>query len=156
MTTVIDKINDEVKKMGYILVTPRRTPIPSFYKLKDGTILGATVIVNHVLPNPSNPNDVVVNSDISFKIFVPANKRKQQGKRLVTQEEMASSIVDEDVQYDTLREEFNEYNLSNKAIISVKTIVSQINTTSLYNEQGEPIYQINAQPIFKFKNNRSR
>ena len=38
-------------------------------------------------------------------------------------------LIDEDVQCDILREEFNVYNLSNNMVMSVKTVVGQVRRT---------------------------
>ena len=147
----VDNLNDEIKKMGYVIAIPRGTPIPSFYKLADGTILSAMIVVNHALQNPSKPDILSINNGISLKTFVPSSKRDLNKKRLAAQTGSIASIVDEDVQYETLHERFNEYNLSNGAVLGVKTIIGQVQKTALCNNQGEPIYNVDTQPMFKIK-----
>ena len=61
------------------------------------------------------------------------------------------SIINEDVQCDILREEFNVYTLSNNTVMSVKTVVGQVRKTDAYNDRGEPIYNVDCQPVLKFK-----
>ena len=151
VTIAIDEIVNRIKDMGYILATPQRAPIPSFYELDGGTILSALVAVNHLLQDPTNPNDVSINSSISISVYVPPNNRNPRGKQADPDKQVVPSIIDEDVQCDILREEFNVYNLSNNMVMSVKTVAGQIRKTDLYNDRGEPTYNIDWQPVIKFK-----
>ena len=151
VTTAIDEIVNRIKDMGYIIATPQRAPIPSFYELDGGTILSAIVVVNHLLKDPTNPNSISVNSNISISVSVPQNNRNPRGKQPDPDIQVVPSIIDEDVQCDILREEFNVYNLSNNMVMSVKTVVGQVRRTDLYNDRGEPIYNVDCQPVLKFK-----
>lgn len=147
----IKEIQKEVQCMGYITAVPQRTLIPSFYRLGDGTILSVLIKINHLLQKQSNPNSVAINSTIDVHVFVSQDKRNPSGKQLDLSESTISSIVDDDVDCKTLREEFNVYNLSNGYILSVKTVVGQVRKTDRYNPEGEPIYDIDSQPVIKFK-----
>ena len=147
----IDEIVNRIKDMGYIIATPQRAPIPSFYELDGGAILSALVVVNHLLQDPTNPNSISINSNISFNVSVPPNSRNPRGKQSDPDIQAVPSIIDEDVQCDILREEFNVYNLSNNMVMSVKTVVGQVRKTDLYNDRGEPIYNVDCQPVLKFK-----
>ena len=151
VTIAIDEIVNRIKDMEYIIATPQRAPIPSFYELDGGTILSALVVVNHLLQDPTNPNDVSINSSISISVYVPPNNRNPRGKQADPNTQVVPSIIDEDVQCDILREEFNVYNLSNNMVMSVKTVVGQVRRTDLYNDRGEPTYNIDWQPVIKFK-----
>ena len=151
MVVPIEEIHKEIQNMGYVTATPQRTPIPSFYKLGDGTILSVLTKINHLLQNPFDPNSVALNSNIDIHVFVAHEKRNPRGKQLDSSQNIASSIIDEDIDCETLREEFNVYNLSNSSILSLKTVVGQVRKTDLYNQEGEPIYNINSQPVIKFK-----
>ena len=151
VTIAIEEIVNRIKDMGYIIATPQRAPIPSFYELDGGTILSALVVVNHLLQDPTNPNGISINSSISISVSVPPNNRNPRGKQSDPDTQVVPSIIDEDVQCDILREEFNVYNLSNNMVMSVKTVVGQVRKTDLYNDRGEPIYNVDCQPVLKFK-----
>lgn len=147
----IEEIQDNIRAMGYITATPRGIPTPSFYKLGDGTILSVLTRINHLLQHPSNPNNVSMNSGVDIHVFVDSKNRNPAGKQS-SGENPTLSIIDEDLQCDPLLEEFNVYDLSNGKIMSVKTIVAQVRKTDLHNDTGEPIYQVDSQPVIKFKN----
>ncbi len=107
--------------------------------------------INHLLQNQFDPNGASLNSAVDIHVFVPQNARNPNGRRLEPNMNITSSIVDEDIECNTLKEEFNVYNLSNDTILSVKTVVGQVRKTDLYNIEGEPIYNIDSQPVIKFK-----
>ena len=151
MTIAIDEIVNKIKDMGYVIATPQRAPIPSFYELDGGTILSAIVVVNHVLQDPTNPNVISISNNTNISVSVPPNSRNPRGKQSDPDMQDVPSIIDEDVQCDILREEFNVYNLSNNMVMSVKTVVGQVRRTDLYNDRGEPIYNVDCQPVLKFK-----
>ena len=111
----------------------------------------AIVVVNHLLQDPTNPNSISVNSNISISVSVPQNNRNPRGKQPDPDIQIVPSIIDEDVQCGILREEFNVYNLSNNMVMSVKTVVGQVRKTDLYNDRREPIYNVDCQPVLKFK-----
>lgn len=151
MTVTKDEIVKRIQGMGYIVATPQKSPIPSFYELDDGTILSALVIVNHLLQDPTSPNLSSVNSHVNISICAPPKGRKSFQKQIAPSQAATPKIINDDVPCTVLREEFNVYNLSNNTILSVKTVVGQVRKTDLHNEHGEPIYNVECQPVFKFK-----
>lgn len=52
---------------------------------------------------------------------------------------MNTSIVKDDVRYNTLSEEWNEYVLDDGARVRLKLTVTRIAKTDKYNREGEPI-----------------
>jgi hypothetical protein len=61
--------------------------------------------------------------------------------------ELKGSIVDEDMEPVTLKEDFSTYELSNGLLMSVKAVAGQIGKTKHYNPDGEPVYLVNVAPI---------
>lgn len=145
----IDEIYEKIRDMDYVTVTPQHTPVPNFYKLGDGTILGVITHLNHLITNPTDPNRVSTNFSSETFAFVPSGKRKPEGKQL--DESTSATVIDEDMKYTTLKEDFNVYDLSSGGVISIKTVLGQVQKTDRYNNVGEPIYNVNAQPIIKVK-----
>ena len=58
-------------------------------------------------------------------------------------------VLDDDVKFEAIMENFNEYDLSNGDVMNVKTVVVQVIQLDQHNEEGEPIYNINTQPLIK-------
>lgn len=149
MITPMEQIYKNIRDMGYVTAVPRHKPVPSFYKLEDDTILGVITNVNYLIQNSTDPNDASTNLTSDVFIFVPQSKRDPLGKQI--EENTNPTIIQEDVEYYPLKEEFNVYDLSNGVVLSVKTVLAQVQKTDLYTKVGEPLYNINTQPIIKAK-----
>ena len=141
---------NNIKDMGYITVSPRALN-PSYYKLNDGTIIKAIVYVNSLIADPKNPEGFAINSINIVNAFVPKEKRTPERFQPYNQSELREGIVDDDMDFDVLRENFSVYDLSNGMVLSVKTVVGQITKTKFLTKDGEPVYSINTNPIIKVK-----
>jgi hypothetical protein len=51
------------------------------------------------------------------------------------------------VDFETLREEYNSYKLSDGSIVRMKTVVTSIIRTEEFAPTGEPIYIVNSQNV---------
>jgi hypothetical protein len=140
-------ILEQVKKMGYLLVTPEKIS-PSYYKLKDGTIISALVVPNYMI---KDPNGVGGNTANVILAFVPPELRKPESFVPFMPTEIQKNIIDDDLEFETLLENFSVYKLSDGATLSIKSIVSQIGKTKLFTQAGEPIYNVNVAPAVKVK-----
>ncbi|MGI0057527.1 MAG: hypothetical protein ACREAK_09180 [Nitrosarchaeum sp.] len=145
-----EEILNNLKDMGYILAIPRALH-PSYYKLSDGTIIRALIHINYLLPDPKSPQGFAINSINSVSAFVPKEKRRPQAYVPYNLSELDSSIIEDDVEFEVLRENFSVYDLSNGLVLSVKTVVGQIKKSKFLTVDGEPVYSINTNPILKAK-----
>jgi hypothetical protein len=145
-----EEVYNDIKQMGYILVRSKRQS-PSLYKLTDGTIIKIEVSVNHFAPDPQQPEGFNVNSTNIISSFVPAQKRKPEAFKPYSPQELNTGVIDEDVEFDILQENFSVYELSNDFILSVKPVLAQVKKTKFYSPIGEPIYIMNFNPVMKFK-----
>lgn len=145
-----EEIEANIKEMGYITVKPR-VIYPSYYKLKDNTIIKALINVNYLVPDPKAPDGFAISSTNTIVSFVSKEKRKPMAYESYNPAELQSGIIDEDMEAEPLRENFSVYDLSNGMVMSVKTVVGQISKTKYYNRDGEPVYLVNANPIIKVK-----
>jgi hypothetical protein len=140
-------ILEQVKNMGYLLVTPEKIS-PSYYKLKDGTIISAWIVPNYMI---KDPNGVGGNTGNVILAFIPPELRKPESYMPFTPADIQKNIIEEDVEFETLLEEFSVYKLSDGTKLSIKSIVSQISKTSLFTQAGEPVYNVNVAPAIKVK-----
>lgn len=151
MTIPKEEIESNIKEMGYIVATPQTTA-PSYYKLKDGTILRALIHVNYVTPSPGQTSTVAsveVNSTNIIAVYVPKHKRRPEAFQPFDPSELQHAVVDDDMEPEPLREDFSVYDMSDGTILSVKTVAGQIHKTKFYTQNGEPVYQVNITPIVK-------
>ncbi|MCE9652623.1 MAG: hypothetical protein K8Q89_06160 [Nitrosarchaeum sp.] len=146
-----EEIMSEIKEMGYVTIKPR-VERPSYYKLSDGTIVKALVHINSIIADPRNPEGFNVNPTNLVSAFVPKEKRNPMGFQPQSQgEDLAQGMIEQDVDFEVLKEDFSVYELSNNLILSVKTVVGQISKTKHYTKEGESVYLVNMNPIIKVK-----
>ena len=98
-----EEILGNIIEMGYITATPRVIH-PSYYRLKDGTILKALVNVNYVSPDIKQPDGFSANTSNVIYTYVPKEKRRPEDYRPWDPLEVRNTISDEDVEFDVLRE----------------------------------------------------
>jgi len=153
MTIANEEVDGWVKDMGYVTVTPR-TLEPSFYKLKDGTVIKAIININHLIPDPKSPQGFAINSSNVVSCYVPKEKRNPAAFQKYDPSELQGGIIDDDMEPETLRENFSVYDLSNGMVLSVKTVVAQISKTKFYTQDGEHVYLVNSTPVVKVKKNK--
>jgi hypothetical protein len=147
-----EEIYADIKQMGYILAKSKRQ-YPSLYKLADGTIIKIEVLVSHLVPDPRRPEGFNINSQNIISSFVPTEKRKPEAFTPYSTQELNVGIVDEDLDFVVLQENFSAYELSNDFILSVKPVLAQVKKTKFYSITGEPVYTMNFNPVIKFKKN---
>ncbi len=119
-----EEIIQNIKDMGYITCKPRVIR-PSYYKLNDGTgtIICALITMDHLTPDPQSPDGFTVNSTTQINAFVPKENRKPRNFQQYQSNELQSGIIDDDVDYEVLNENFSVYDLSNELVMSIKTVV---------------------------------
>lgn len=153
LTVPHEEVEGYIKDMMYVTATPRNLQ-PSFYKLSDGTIIKALIHVNHLTPDPRTPDGFAINSTNMVVAYVPKEKRNPAAFQPHNDAELQSSITEEDMEPEPLRENFSVYDLSNGMVLSVKTVAGQVNKTKFYTQDGEPLYLVNTTPVVKIKKNK--
>lgn len=142
-------VTPEITDMGYGVPELRREG-GSYYRMADGTgSILRMVIRLHVLLPGERPGEFSVNANVEMFVFTPKESRRPDLFRPEPQDPQ-SLVVDEDVGHDILVDEPNVY--VGDATISVKPAIAQIKRTSLYTKNGEPLYLVNAMPMFKVIN----
>lgn len=127
----------------------------SVYKLKDGSILKARFILIKVLDEgeyDERGNPIYgINSINAVGVLVPEKLRGEPSKERYSRSELEESIVEEDMEFDRIKEGWNTYELENGAKISVKLVLVSVSRTNKFDSMGEPIYIFNVQPLMKGK-----
>ncbi len=147
-----EEILANIRDMGYVTCTPRRIR-PSYYKTNDGigTIICVLIRPNHVVPVTNSPDGFTINHTVQISSFTPKENRRPQKFQEHQPGDVQSGITEVDVDCEPLSEEFSVYDLSNGLVLSMKTVVGQINRTKFFTPEGEPMYTVDANPIIKFK-----
>lgn len=141
-----------VLEMGYVLAVPKSTPTPSYYRLGDGTILSVLVNINHVLTDALESGVGAINHNTDIRVYVPHRYKTHKP----AQPDRPPNIVDQDVECTPLMEGFNDYAVGKDIIISAKAVVGQVAKMDTYSNAGEPIYNLNVQPVIKVVDKRQQ
>ncbi len=127
----------------------------SEYKLKDGSILKARFVLIKVLDEGTydeRGNPVYsVNSTNAVGILAPEKLRGKPTEEKYSPDELEESIVEEDMEFDRVKEGWNTYELKNGVKASVKLVLASVSRTAKFDARGEPIYIFNVQPLIKVR-----
>lgn len=96
-----------------------------------------------------NPNYVAGSNPIIMTVSVRAEKKGTPVNRVYTQKEILDAIEEVDISFDTIREDWNEYKLEDDIVVKMKPIATVVSRTSLIDQNGDPIYWVQNQPIIK-------
>lgn len=146
-------IAPKILDMGY-RIPVLRTEGSSYYGINDETrsVLRVAVRLNGAMSEAQHGN-FSINASVDITVFTPRQCRRPDLFNPRPQDPQ-SSVIDEDVVYDTMLEEPNVYAIGD-ALISAKPAIAQIKRTSLYTSNGEPMYLVNAIPLFKVLKDRA-
>jgi hypothetical protein len=136
--------------MGYVSFIPK-SENPNYYRLDEGTILRVYPILNNLTLNPAQDGTVQVNVQNIIATFVPKKLRGTPSTKSYSQQELQTNIEIFDMAFSTIIEDFNTYEVDSNQILSIKTTVSQISKTRLFNNIGEPIYLVVTAIVAKSK-----
>ncbi len=78
---------------------------------------------------------------ISSLHHVPDHLKGLRSETRYTEEELKSSIIEEDVKYNTLAEEWCEYIAEDGTRIRIKSTVTKVSRTNKTDKRGDPIYE---------------
>ena len=124
----------------------------SIYKTEDETIFRLKLLLMKLyLANIDKAGNAqfTASGQTFFTLSVPRELKGPKSERAYNPEEIADAVVVEDVKFDTIKEDWNEYKLPESVVISSKAILTQVAKTSLYDVTGDPVYRIQTQTIIK-------
>lgn len=144
-------VNFKIKKEGWNL-----------YEIEDGTLLRARVLLTGVLIE-DKLEEIVKQLEqkqkpkfgLNFRsrhIFVVESPPELRGKpnpKTYTPAELNSHIINEDMDFETLKEVWNTYELENGITLKTRLSAVTVNKTSKFESAGMPIYTVNLNIDFK-------
>lgn len=119
------------------------------YKLEDGTIVSVKSVLNNV-KRTANKKGPRYRADVSSHVNVkahPALKGRPNPKTL-SQIDIDSNIEMDDMEFESVTHEFNEYKLEDGAKIKIQSILVSVSRSSLKNGDDDPIYLLQTVPHF--------
>ena len=124
----------------------------SIFQLADGTLLKSKLVLINFLEKRSGKGfEGIMQLQNVLGVFSPEELRGKPSESY-TQEELAKSIVNDDVDIaKVINQPWNEYELDNGISFKVKNIPVNIAKTDKYDKEGMPIYLVNATALAKGK-----
>ncbi len=111
------------------------------YEISDGSVLKTRTVLKQIRREMENnkPRFSIDTQPFTVIHAEPALCGAKNDER-VTQEDMAKAVDKDDMRYDTISQEFNEYVLDDGSKIKLYTNVTKISRTKINNSHGEPLY----------------
>ena len=127
----------------------------NYYKLQDGSVLKARLILRSVLTE-GKLEDLVTQAKLGEKpklmisysveyvyaVEAPIELRGPSDSKKYTPEDLKQVITQKDIDYETIRESWNLYQLDNGVILKMKLSPSVVSKTSKFDQVGMPIYVV--------------
>jgi len=127
----------------------------NYYKLQDGAVLKGRFILKSVLIE-GKLEDIITQvklgekprlrlsyvADNIYAIEAPTELRGPPDTKRYTAEDLRQAITQKDVDYETVRESWNFYQLDNGMVLKVKLSPSVVSKTSKFEQGGMPIYLV--------------
>jgi hypothetical protein len=116
------------------------------YELDGGTHLKLryilTKLTKKIEVGAPNPGYNVKGQNLTEIYRVPLDEKGPPADRDYTPQELEESVVDDDVKFSTLNEDWNEYFAEDGTRIRLKIMPVSIKKSNKCNREGDPIYNI--------------
>jgi hypothetical protein len=116
------------------------------YELGDGSIVKTrcilTKIHKRVKIGETTAGYGLDSQNVIVIYNVPPNLKGEPSKHAYGPKELETSIVQDDIRYTTISEEWNEYVAEDGTRIRLKSTVTKVSRTSKYDKNGNPRYLV--------------
>lgn len=113
----------------------------SLYKLDDGSLLKAKIVLVRLIREKEDPDGNPLFGFIATNVLGVIPPKEPDMDILKKQ--------DEDVGFKIEREEWNEYKVDDTIKVMIKPVLVQVMRTGNLDPRGDPIYNVNIQPIMR-------
>ena len=123
----------------------------SVYKVNDGAQIKMRLIMLKMYItglDQSGNLEVGAASRLLFAVTVPPKLKGAPSKGPITPKEIQETIIQGDMSFKPVNEEWNEYKIDGVSV-SVKVIATIISKSSKFDANGDPVYNVQNQPIVK-------
>ena len=143
----VEDIKNIIKEYGYSDFESIDEKWSVYQLTEDGTIIKLKVVpLKFIKKN----NDYAVNSTVLVASF---SKKKGEPSRLMpslTESDLPNVLDKQDMKFEKLVDEpWNEYKLDDGVSVFIKAFATTISSTRVYDPQGDLVYFVNHQVIFK-------
>jgi hypothetical protein len=133
------------------------------YELSDGTILKIKLVLLRVVKKEKTVSDAETgktktaisygfeSQNILTVYNVPDHLKSQPSREKYPPEVLRENVVESDMRYSTLEEEWNEYILEDRTRLRIKLTVVKVDRTKKVDHHGFPIYLVESPVLPQFK-----
>lgn len=123
----------------------------SVYRTKDDVLVKIRFVILHFkLAGIKEDGSAMLalGGNLMFAVTAPKSLKGPPTTQVMSSEQIAAAIIERDVAFDTVKEDWNEYSVEGIKV-GVKVVITIIAKTSLFDANGDPIYSVNHQSIVR-------
>jgi len=122
------------------------------YELNDNTIIKVKYVLTRLFKTQKEGKTGYGIDGQSITVVLPtAESKGQADSTKYTSEDYKKAIIQEDVRYNTISDEWYEYIVDDGTKIRLKMTVSGISKTDKFDANGEPVYMVNNSFLIQIK-----
>jgi hypothetical protein len=121
------------------------------YALKDGSYLRMRANIIKIARTTDDLGNMSFNANINVTVgIIPSRKlRGPPSMKPPTPQDLQAAVVEDDVGLTTVQDDWQSYRLEDGTVLSLKLIPVNVSRTSLFDPNGEPIYDVRHQLLLK-------
>ncbi len=119
------------------------------YELRDNTKVKTKLAITKIykkLNENGKPNYTIDGQNLTA-LLAPPESRGTPDTNSYTPQQYEQSVIQDDVKYSTLSEEWHEYIVDDGTRLRIKTTVTRIRKTSKFDKDGEPVYLVDTSAL---------
>jgi hypothetical protein len=122
------------------------------YEISDLTILKVRQIIKRVTKVLADDKvSYGIDGDSLSVVLAPDSLKGTPDDKTYSRQELEKLITNDNMRYNTLAEEWNEYVLDDGGVIRIKATVSRVAKTSKFDRNGDPIYIVETSSIMQIR-----
>ena len=119
----------------------------NLYKLENGSLIKFKLVLVKVIPNKNDPKNYSLNT--ANVVGVESPRELRGAPTLPPTEGTYSDFEKKDLNFEVIKESWNEYKLKDGNTLKIKPAITVINKTKSFDSHGEPIYVVHSQVLVK-------
>jgi len=155
MAESLAEIEKSLNDMDYITIVSSVIE-SSYFKLENGTIIKAFVHLDHMRKDEKLPNGYAIEASSSSNCYLPPEHLQPSSFQPWNPNQLRIGIIEEDMPFETIHDNFSVYQMSNGMIISIKPVITQIDKTRFFKPTGESVYIVHQSPLVKVKKRKDQ
>jgi hypothetical protein len=117
------------------------------YQIADGAFLKTKLVITRIRKRQTSDNKADYSFDMQPILVILSDELGTPDPKNYSPEELQATVVKDDIRYDTISEEWNEYVIDDGSRLRIKSTVTRVGKTSLYGNDGTPQYWIESNQI---------